>query len=230
MKKIICFPTVLLLIIVSGLQKVNAQKAGDSSGLNKNVIKPIVKKSNMPQTTLVIPLPAKPTKTAFSRLPKRMDLAVSDLQIQKDIATGLYTISCTVSNLGTEPVLLNPISYSKCNNDSYATEQDAYIVHCKIEPENCSLSTCGITNLLYVYKPDGNIFSYSSYISDEDRTLKPGQSLLAKTIRPTPISWGKPDTCPADKIEVILTLDPINRIGDQDMSNNILKVYFPVQK
>lgn len=230
MKKIICFPIALLLLIGLGLQQVQAQKSGDTAALSRRAAKPIVNKNNTPQTTPVIPLPAKPTKTALSRLPKRIDLAVSDLQIQKDIATGLYIISCKISNLGTEPVLLNPISYSKCNHENYVVEQNTYIVQCKIEPENCSLSGCGITDLLYVYKPDGNIFSYSTYISDEDRTLKPGQSFIAKTIRPTQIFWNKPDVCTADKIEVMLTLDPINRIGDQDMSNNVLKVYFPIQK
>ncbi|MNL06417.1 hypothetical protein D3C87_1270520 [compost metagenome] len=132
--------------------------------------------------------------------------------------------------MGTSNVSLAPIGYSKCNNESYVTEQSTYIVHCKIEPENCSLSPCGTTNFLYVYKPDGNIFSSSSYASDDAKTLKPGQSFIAKTMRPIQIYWKKPSVCNAERIEVMLTLDPINRIGDQDLSNNVLKAYFPVEK
>ncbi|MDR6784948.1 hypothetical protein ABIE26_003646 [Pedobacter africanus] len=191
---------------------------------------PTIKKSNVQQITPVIALPTTISKTALSRLPKEKDLALSDLQIQKDIVTGLYTISCKITNVGTSSVFLKPIGYSKCDHEGHVTEQSAYIVHCKIEPENCKLSSCGVTNLLYVYKPDGNFFSSTTYSSDEDRTLKPGQSFIAKTLHPTSIFWGKPDACKTDKIEVMLSLDPINRLGDQSLSNNVLKAYFPVQK
>lgn len=192
-------------------------------------ITPVIKKTSMQPATPVIAPPKAISKTALSRLPKEKDLALSDLQIQKDISTGLYTISCKISNVGTSNVLLNPISYSKCNDKTYVTEQNGLIIQCKIEPENCSLSSCGITNLLYVCKPDGTLFNFTSYTTEDARTLKPGESFMAKTMYPTQIFWTKPSPCTSTRIEIMLTLDPINRIGDQDLGNNVLKAYFPVQ-
>ncbi|MFT3826611.1 MAG: hypothetical protein QM731_22005 [Chitinophagaceae bacterium] len=221
---------IILLLLITGAMATNAQLKSDSSLLKKNAVTPVIKKTTEQQPATPTLAPSKTiSKKVLESLPKEKDLTISDLQIQKDISTGLYTISCKITNVGSGNVLLDPISYSKCNDKSYVTEQNGLIISCKIEPENCSLSACGITNLLYVYKPDGTAFSFTTYSTEEARTLKPGQSFIAKTMHPTQIFWSKPSTCSSEKIEVMLTLDPINRIGDQDLTNNILKAYFPIQ-
>lgn len=193
--------------------------------INKNVVQ-------QPTNNPAILAPPKTVKeTATGMILKAKDLAISDLQVQQDISTGLYTISCKITNAGGSNILLDPIRYFKCNHDNYTTAMNWLIVQCKIEPEDCRLSGCGYvpSYMLLVNKPNGTPFAFDTYSTEEERTLKPGQSFIAKTRQPVSIFWGKPSPCSSEKIEVMLVLDPINQIGDEDLSNNTLKAYFPIQ-
>lgn len=197
----------------------------------KTTVAPITRTTGQQQT--ITPLSVSTlTRNIENKIPKMNDLQLSDFQIQKDLVSGLYTLSCKVTNVGVNDVLLDPLGYIKCNNENYKTDMVGLLVHVKIEPENCSLSQCGFVPgfSLWINKPDGTVIDHTTPVTASVRTLKAGQSLVAKTFRPITIFWNKPSPCTtSQRIEISLVLDPINALGDQNLANNTLKAYFPIQ-
>src|SRR5574337_653197 len=179
MKKILYSLVVLLLASSFGLQKVNAQKTGDSSLLNKKIVRPVkTAKTTEPQKTnnpVSLTPPKKVTQTATGMVltPKEKDLALSDVKLEKDLATGFYNISCKVTNKGTAEIKMYDFSYFNCKNETGYMAMPGALVHCDITYGSCGeLSVCGFNPsfTLYVYKADG----VTIFPLDLTTTIKPG--------------------------------------------------------
>lgn len=208
MKKIIFVFGASLIITTVCAQKPNTQNASVPVKVNKNIVQPAA--SANPSLT-----PPRTMTAATGTLIPEKDLAISDIKVAKDLSNGQYTVSCKISNVGTSDIDLMKITYFKCNNQDYDTPMYGMIIQCDIAYGTCAPnSACGYwpSLMLNVYNPDGT----AMIPGIRDNSIKPGQTLNARsnaTQIPAMQNCG-------NTLKVSLVLDPLNRVGDQNLANN----------
>ncbi len=133
-------------------------------------------------------------------VPKTKDLALSGLKVDYNATIKEYTVSCSVGNIGTTNIDLNAVKYWDCVNGNAYTSYAAQLILGNVMQASCGASVCG--------------FSVRLTINGPSNIISPGQVFTASGV-----AYGYHGAC-GGPLVFTYVLDPDNKTGDQDLSNN----------
>lgn len=140
-------------------------------------------------------------------VPKNKDLAISGLKVEYNTANKEYSVSCAIGNIGTTNIDLNTLKYWDCVNGGGYVGYAVPIVLGNVTQASCGASVCGFSVRLTINAPS-NIIS-------------PGQVVTASGV-----AYGFHGAC-GGPLVFTYVLDPDNKTGDQDLSNNSATLSIP---
>jgi len=133
-------------------------------------------------------------------VPKDKDLAISGLKVEYNAVNKEYNVSCTIGNIGATSIDLNALKYWDCVNRNGYVAYAAQLVLGNVTQASCGASVCG--------------FSVRLTINASSNIISPGQVVTASGV-----AYGYHGAC-GGPLVFTYVLDPDNKTGDQDLSNN----------
>ncbi|MEI9954845.1 MAG: CARDB domain-containing protein [Ferruginibacter sp.] len=133
-------------------------------------------------------------------VPKTKDLAISGLKVEYNAVNKEYSVSCAIGNIGTTNIDLNTLKYWDCVNGGGYVGYAVPIILGNVTQANCGASVCG--------------FSVRLTINGPSNIISPGQIFTASGV-----AYGYHGAC-GGPLVFTYVLDPDNKTGDQDLSNN----------
>ncbi|GAB2829884.1 CARDB domain-containing protein [Ferruginibacter profundus] len=142
-------------------------------------------------------------------VPKTKDLAIAGLKVEYNAVNKEYGVSCAIGNIGTTNIDLNALKYWDCVNGGGYVGYAVPIILGNVTQASCGASVCG--------------FSVRLNINFPSNIISPGQVFTASGV-----AYGYHGAC-GGPLVFTYVLDPDNKTGDQDLSNNsvILSILQP---
>lgn len=227
---------IFILLLAIPMVTVNAQTKKDSSLLKTTTNLPV--KVNTP----VLTPPKTLSKAVVNNLPKEKDLAIDQFQVLYEPMNKRYKLKCRVFNAGTTNIdlsLLGYFAYGSANTLTTAVSQSdpgfrlqggpvdiniPYDLETDLPPgmqtwvngRPYRLADFGRSIMITTRDPNaGWVFSTLN-----DKILKPGESVYAFGYDNA--VWDSNITGAGKHRMYTLKIDPLNRIGDQNLDNNVV--------